>query len=356
MLFEQTIFLTGFPGFIGERLVERLAAANRQMLLLVQSHFVPSAVSKIENIAKITGTPLENFAVIEGDICQPGLGMSEEDLEFVRINSTHIFHLAAIYDLAVPREIAIKVNVEGTLHVNKLAGSMPNLARYSYISTCYVAGKRAGMIREDELEHNAGFRNFYEESKYLAECEVEKLKDSLSVTIFRPSVVVGDSKTGETAKYDGIYYLVQYLLKAPRLLSLINVGNEKVKLNLVPVDFIVDSIAELAFDREAEGKTLALADPDPNTTRELFDLIAQAAAGRGSAFDPPPSLVEWCLMLPFSPALTGLPHSGVPYFFLEQEYDTSVSAALLSKHGIRCPRFADYVKDLLDFVKMHPML
>src|SRR5690606_7497686 len=116
-----------------------------------------------------------------------------------------------------------------------------------------------------------GFRNHYEESKYLAELSVEKLKGELPVTIFRPSVVVGDSQTGETAKYDGIYSLIHYLLKAPRLLRLLNVGNHDVRLNLVPVDFVVEGMAALSSDANAEGKTLALADPEPLTTAELFN-------------------------------------------------------------------------------------
>ena len=74
----------------------------------------------------------------------------------------------------------------------------------------WPAGGR-GLIREDELEHTAGFRNHYEESKYLAELSVEKLKSELPITIHRPAVVVGDSRTGEITKYDGIYYLIHYL-------------------------------------------------------------------------------------------------------------------------------------------------
>jgi thioester reductase-like protein len=145
-----------------------------------------------------------------------------------------------------------------------------------------VAGKRTGEILETELEHNAGFRNFYEETKYLAEVEVEQLKDEFPVTIYRPSVVVGDSQTGETAKYDGIYSLIHYLRKAPHLLRFVNVGNAVVKLNLVPVDFVVEGIAALAKDENAVGKTVALADPNPLTTEELFDAIAEAMTSKKS--------------------------------------------------------------------------
>lgn len=356
MTFAQTIFVTGFPGFIAERLVERLAAADRQIFLLVQTQFVEKSIQSVEEITIRTGTPIENFGLIEGDITLPRLGMSSDDAELVRETVTDVFHLAAMYDLAVAKEPAFAVNFEGTRNVNTFAASLPNLARYNYISTCYVAGRRTGRIREDELQHDAGFRNFYEESKYLAESEVEKLKSELPVTIFRPSVVVGDSQTGETAKYDGIYYLIQYLKMAPGVLRLVNVGNRDVRLNLVPVDFVVDAIAELAFDDEARGRTIALADPSPLSTAELFDLIAEKLSGKRSVVGPPAALMERILMLPITPKLTGLPHSGVPYFFLAQTYDTVVADKLLQKHGIACPNFRDYAANLLKFVEMHPQL
>jgi thioester reductase-like protein len=356
MEFKETIFLTGFPGFIAERLVERLAAPERQQLLLVQPAFVDLSVEKLEAIAARTGVPLENFALIEGDIAHPDLGMPKEDADLVRELTTHVFHLAAVYDLVVSKDAALSVNVEGTQNVSSLVRTMPHLRRYSYISTCYVAGKREGLVLETELEHQAGFRNFYEESKYLAETAVEELKTELPVTIFRPSVVVGDSKTGEIPKYDGIYYLIHYLRKSPQLLRLINVGNAQVKLNLVPVDFVVDAIAALAFDEQAEGKTLAIADPNPPTTREIFDVLAENISGKRSVIVPPPSVVERSLMLSISPPITGLPHSGVPYFFLAQTYDTAVAERLLAKHGIACPSFRDYAGNLISFVDKHPEL
>lgn len=356
MDFERTILLTGFPGFIAKRLVQRLARPDSQFFLLVQPLFVDAASRAIEDISQQTGTPLENFALVEGDITHPQLGVSDEDLNTIRDETTDVFHLAAAYDLAIDRETAMRVNLGGTEKVNDLVRSLPNLKRYNYISTCYVAGKRKGRIQENELEHQEGFRNFYEESKYLAETEVEKLKAELPVTIFRPSVVVGDSTTGETTKYDGIYYLIQYLRKAPALLRLINVGNNDVRLNLVPVDFVVDAIAALSVDENAAGKTIALADPSPLTTAELFDAIAESMTSKRSVFTPPPALVERSLMLPFSPPITGLPHHGVPYFFLSQTYDTSVADELLAEHDIRCPGFREYVGNLIGFVEKHPVL
>ena len=356
MSFNKTIFLTGFPGFIAGRLIQKLIAEDTQFFLLVQKDFIEKAMREIEKIAVDAGISPENFALIEGDITLENLGMTESDAEIVRRETTDVYHLAAIYDLAVEKNLAFQVNLEGTKNINKIVRSIKNLRRYNYVSTCYVAGKRKGVIYENELEHEAGFRNFYEKTKYLAEMEVEKLKKTVRTTIFRPSVVVGDSKTGETVKYDGIYYLVNYLIKFPSLFRLVNVGNKNVKLNLVPVDFVVESIAALAEDERAIGKTIALADPNPLTTEELFDVISQTLTAKKSIIKPQPILVEKTLMLPFTPILSGLPHSGVPYFFVPQTYDTSLASELLSKHEIYCPNFREYVKNLLDFVKKHPRL
>lgn len=353
---KKTVFITGFPGFIAHRLVDQLNGPDVNFFLLVQQQFVDTATRSVEAIAEKANTTAENFALIEGDITKPGLGMSEDDLDTVRSETTDLFHLAAVYDLAVEKRVAFAVNLEGTKNVNDLAMSITRLDRYSYVSTCYVAGRREGVIFETELEHDAGFRNHYEETKYLAEIEVQKLKDTLPVTIFRPSVVVGDSHTGETAKYDGIYYLILYLLKAPKLLRLINVGNREVKLNLVPVDFVVKGIADLSAAASAIGKTIALADPEPLATSELFNAISEELCGKKSLFTPPAFIVERSLMLPFSPAITGLPHAGVPYFFLAQTYDTSIAKELLESHGITCPNFRDYVPNLLSFVRDNPSL
>lgn len=356
MNFTRTIFLTGFPGFIAERLVARLADGETEFYLLVQKDFVEKAREAASEIAGRKNLPAANFTIIEGDIRLENLGINGAGLETVRARTTDVYHLAAVYDLAVKKEIAYQVNVEGTKNVNEFVGTLSHLRRYNYVSTCYVAGKRTGEILETELEHHAGFRNFYEETKYLAEVEVEGLKREVPVTIYRPSVVVGDSHTGETAKYDGIYSLIHYLRKAPNLLRIVNVGNAAVKLNLVPVDFVVEGIAALGTDEKAVGKTVALADPDPLTTEELFDAISETLTSKKSVVKPPALVVEKSLMLPFSPVVSGLPFPSVPYFFVPQTYDTTVADELLAAHRVHCPPFTEYVGNLLKFVEENPKL
>lgn len=352
---RETLFITGFPGFIADRLLERLARTDSRFILLVQPLFIGRARDEIARIAQLSGKSVDDFQIVAGDITEPGLALSPTDAEHVREQTTREFHLAAVYDLAVQRELALRVNVGGTRNVLEFARSMPHLRHFHHVSTCYVAGKREGVIRETELSHDAGYRNFYEESKYLAEVEVDSLKHELPITIHRPSVVCGDSKTGETVKYDGVYYLILYLLNWPSL-STINIGNHKVSLNLVPVDFVVDAMAALAFEERAIGKTIQLADPSPLTTNQLFNAIAGAINGKQSRITAPASWVRFLLMLPPSPKITGLPHHAVPYFFVKQLYDSSQAQQLLATHSIQCPRFESYVNRIVDFVRQHPIL
>jgi thioester reductase-like protein len=336
-------------------LLERLARKQCRFILLVQPSWLDRARHEIDRIAQLTGRWPEDFQIVEGDITQPALGLNSSDLDLARRETTRVFHLAALYDLAIEREPAMRVNVGGTRNVLEFTRSLPSLRHFHHVSTCYVAGKREGEIMERELRHDAGYRNFYEESKYLSELEVEAVKGELPVTIHRPSVVCGDSKTGETVKYDGVYYLILYLLRWPSASS-INIGNYEVSLNLVPVDFVVDAMAALAFDEKAIGATIQLADPVPLSTNELFNTIASSVNGKRSRITAPAKLVRFFLMLPPSPKITGLPHSAVPYFFVKQLYDTRQAQNLLAPHGIKCPPFETYVNKIVDFVKAHPRI
>ncbi|HKN84240.1 MAG TPA: SDR family oxidoreductase [Pyrinomonadaceae bacterium] len=353
---RETFFITGFPGFIANRLLERLVRPDCRFILLVQPLLRARAREELGRITELTGRSPADFQIVEGDISEPGLGLKKSDFDLVQQNSTRVFHLAAIYDLAVARDLALRVNVGGTRNIVELALSMPQLRHFHHVSTCYVAGKREGVILETELRHDAGYRNFYEESKYLAELEVDSVKYELPVTIHRPAVVCGDSKTGETGKYDGVYYLINYLLSWPSVLSLINIGNHKVSLNLVPVDFVVDSMAALAFDDRAIGKALQLSDPSPLTTNQLFNAIAKSIDGHRSRITAPARWVRFFLMLPPSPRITGLPHHAVPYFFVKQLYDSSQAQEILAPHGIHCPPFESYVDRIVDFAKTHPQV
>jgi hypothetical protein len=166
---NETIFLTGFPGFIAGRLVRRLASEGARFLLLVQPAFMEKARADAARLASETRLAPENFRLVEGDITRPDLGVRAPELELARVETTLLFHLAAVYDLAVPRDLGLRVNVGGTRNVNEFALALPHLRRYHYVSTCYVAGKRAVRTLETGLRHEAGFRTSYAAPTCLAE-------------------------------------------------------------------------------------------------------------------------------------------------------------------------------------------
>src|SRR5262245_17235596 len=124
---RETFFITGFPGFIANRLLERLARKDCDFILLVQPSLVARARAEIARIAELSGREVNEFTFVEGDISEPRLALSAADLDMVQQQTTRVFHLAAVYDLAVPEELAMRVNVGGTRNVVELARTLRNL-------------------------------------------------------------------------------------------------------------------------------------------------------------------------------------------------------------------------------------
>src|SRR6185437_4524099 len=110
---RETLFITGFPGFIANRLLERLARKDCDFILLVQPSLVSPALEEIKRITQLSDRSVGDFQIVEGDISQPRLALSDVDLELVKPPTTRLFHLAAVYDLAVPHDIAMRVNAGG---------------------------------------------------------------------------------------------------------------------------------------------------------------------------------------------------------------------------------------------------
>src|SRR5436190_17490184 len=157
----MTVFFTGYPGFLGTALLPRVLArsADTTAICLVQSKFAALARERAARFG-------DRVRIVEGDITKP-IEVPAGDIE-------EIYHLAAIYDIAVPRDVGMRVNVEGTRHVVDFAERCRSLRRFQYVSTCYVSGRYDGVFREDDLDAGQRFNNFYEETKFLAEVEVRK--------------------------------------------------------------------------------------------------------------------------------------------------------------------------------------
>ena len=147
------IFFTGFPGFLGVELVPRVLARAPQseVVCLIQSKFAALARRQAPEIERRDPALAGRIRLVEGDITDPGLGLPADEVAALARETREIFHLAAVYDLSVRREVALKVNVDGTRHLLDFAGRCASLRRFQYVSTCYVSGRYPGIFREEDL-------------------------------------------------------------------------------------------------------------------------------------------------------------------------------------------------------------
>lgn len=338
------IFFTGFPGFLGSEMLPRvLKRSDDYALCLVQPKFRALAE---ERAAKIDA---KRIRLVEGDLTQP---LDHIDVSDVR----EIYHFAAVYDLSVPREPAMKINVTGTTRILDLAERAPRLERLHYISTCYVSGRWPGLFLESDLEKGQRFNNYYEETKQLAEIEVRKRMTRIPSTVYRPSVVVGDSVSGATQKFDGPYFVLQWLLRQPKIAVLPVAGRpSRYTFNCVPRDFVMNAMEYLSGLKTNAGKTYALADPAPLTVDETIDTMAAAAERKVIRVPMPKSMAKGALRyVPGVYRLMRIPPAAVDYFVHPTTYDTTNTTADLAGSGIVAPRLRDYAPRLAAFVRAHP--
>ena len=297
----------------------------------------------------------DRIEVLEGDISERGLGLTDDQLDRLRSDVKIAYHLAAIYDLAVPLETAQRVNVDGTGNVLELCSGCKKLERLNYVSTAYVAGDRKGVVYEHELALGQGFKNYYESTKFQAELWVRDAMSRVPVTIYRPAIVVGDSHTGETQKFDGPYYMLRTISRTMRMGGRIpQFGASDAPFNVVPVDFVVNALVAAAADPATAGETLHLVDPEPITALELMRLLSREYAGKEPSYRVPPKMIELSLRRKaVRKAFSGAPPESIVYLNHSVRFDTRRADDLLARHGLRCPRFEEYVGPIVGFFRDH---
>ena len=348
----RTILLTGFPGFIGTRLVARLLAdePDSRIIVLVE----PRMAGRAQEVAvRLEGG--RRIEVVTGDIGQRRLGLTPARHERLAADVTHVIHLAAVYDLAVPAPIAERVNVLGTENVVTFCRACPGLERLDYVSTAYTAGMRSGRVMEAELAAGQAFKNHYESTKFAAEVIVRGAMDAVPTAIWRPAIVVGDSRTGETQKFDGPYYILRLVSVGERLhLPIPRIGSGAAPFNVVPVDFVVDALAVGSRLPDALGRTFHLTDPDPLSADRLLAVLAQAYAGRTPWLRLPPALLDRAMRLRVARAmLAGMPREALVYMNHPVTFDTTNARAVLGAAGLACPGFESYAAVITAFFREH---
>ena len=348
-----TIFVTGFPGFLGSALVERLLRrypSDVSVSCLIQAKFRPLAEKRAEALSADG-----RIRLLNGDITLPYLGLGEQFAPLQR-ETIEIFHLAAIYDLAVKRELGMSINVDGTNHILGFASGCPSLHRLHYVSTCYVSGNHNGVFSENDLQKGQKFNNLYEETKFLAEVAVQKkMRDGLPTTIYRPAIVVGDSQTGATQKYDGPYYLIQLIARQPLVAIVPVIGNpETVEMNIVPRDFVINAIDYLSGLAQSQGKVYQLADSKPLRISQLIDEIGSATDKRVLKVPVWKKMTKWALRdLPPVQWLTQVEAEGLDYFAHPTLYTSANTVRDLAGSGITCPPLPHYLPSLVRFWREH---
>ncbi|MBI4832658.1 MAG: SDR family oxidoreductase [Candidatus Lindowbacteria bacterium] len=325
------IFLTGGTGLLGKRLLARLAARpgatvyalcrksseNLSRNSVGSNSFERTACKEARNNARINSHPQQGLMperqdrfsearlhqllpnnpelkakvrIVQGDVTLPNLGVAPEIVEELSQHCVEIFHCAAAYDLAVEREKALRVNTEGTRKTLDFAASLKSLRRFHHISTIIVSGDRTGEIYENELDKGQGFKNFYELSKFHAEKEVVKYSGRIPVTVYRPAVIVGDSRDGSIDKFDGPYFALGFMLRGLPM--------------LIPGSGPVNAMRLLAA-------------------------------------------------LPLFSRITTIPAQTIPYMYQETKYDMTNTAEVLQRSGIQCPPIEGYLGRILQFFTMN---
>ena len=361
----MTYFVTGATGFIGKRLVKKLLArrAGAVFFLIRQE-----SRCKVPELLDFWGTDETRAIAVVGDLVKPLLGLSKSDLKKLTGKIEHFFHLAAVYDLKADAETQVEINVEGTKNAVALANEI-DAGIFQHVSSIAAAGMYEGVFREDMFDEAEGLEHPYFATKHESE-KIARTQARMPWRVYRPGLVVGDSTTGEMDKIDGPYYFFKLIQNMRNLLPpwMPMVGLEGGRINIVPVDFVVDAIDHIAHKRGLDGQAFHLVDPTPYRVGDVLNIFARAAHA------PKFSLRVNAALLGFVPssvkrgllALTpvrrirnavmkdlGLPDDIINFVNYPTRFDARETTAALRGTGIHVPRLDDYAYRLWDYWERH---
>jgi NAD(P)-dependent dehydrogenase (short-subunit alcohol dehydrogenase family) len=357
----MSYFVTGATGFIGRNLVERLLQREGTIYALVRA----GSRGRLEELRTGWGADGARIVPIAGDLSQPGLGVAEEDLVAMRGEIDHFFHLAAIYDITADAESQEIANVEGTRHAIELAGTV-EAGCFHQVSSIAAAGLYKGVWREDmfdqaeRLDNNPYFRTKHESERLVRDDCTRPWR------VYRPGIVVGDSRTGEIDKVDGPYYFFKALQRLRRVAPswLPTVGIEGGEINIVPVDYVAAAIDHIAHQPGLDGRAFHLTDPNPHSAGEVINIFAKAADAPQMAVRLDPGVTEPAtgairsalkLLPPAKRAAKlaigqlGLPASVLTYVDYPTSFDSSGAQVALAGSGIEVPPLESYASRVWDY-------
>ncbi|QQR90359.1 MAG: SDR family oxidoreductase [Myxococcales bacterium] len=348
---DSVTFVTGYPEHLLARKVLRqlLLDEQQRVACLVEERFLEQAKSDLSKI----GTGADRVEIILGDPVAMDFSLSGAAYLSLARRTRVLHHCANCSYLGASRRDAKLGTLTAAREMLEFAEAAPQLMRCVYWSTALVSGQRLGVIREDELEDDAGFRNPIEEMHFRAERLMHNAMHELPIVVLRPTILTCDSTTGEMDLNQGFLLLVRLLLNAPAEFRIPLPALGDTTLDLVPVDYAAKAGCFIAKQDMAIGKAFHLCDPNALPATEVFALLSEATGHRIATESFAGDLLGALLKFPGMQRLAPVPRSFLQQALTEVKYDSRRADSLLEASGMHCPSFRDYVMQLVDFVKQH---
>lgn len=354
-------FVTGATGFIGKRLVKKLLERKGAVV-----HFLirKESADKVADLRSYWGVSAARAVPVFGDLTAKKLGVVSEDVKKLKGQIDHFYHLAAVYDLGADEETQVAVNIEGTRNTVDLAKAI-DAGHFHHVSSIAAAGLYEGVFREDMFEEAEGLDHPYFQTKHESE-KIVRQDCKVPWTVYRPAMVVGDSTTGEMDKIDGPYYFFKLIQRLRQLLPpwMPTVGLEGGRVNIVPVDFVVNALNVISHQQSIAKKCYHLVDPVGYRVGDVLDIFSRAAhAPRMNLFINAallgfiPKSIKKSLMA-MAPVRRvrnavmkdlGLPEDMLTFVNYPTRFDCRETLAALKGSGVACPNLKDYAWRLWDY-------
>jgi NAD(P)-dependent dehydrogenase (short-subunit alcohol dehydrogenase family) len=354
-------FVTGATGFIGKRLVKKLLARKGSVVYFLMRE---ASRDKLPELLEFWGTTKARAIPVFGDLRSPKLGVSKDDTKKLAKTIDHFFHLAAIYDMTADADEQMEVNVEGTRHTVDFANAL-SAGCLHHVSSIAAAGMFEGIFREDMFDEAEGLDHPYFATKHESE-KIVRNETKGAFRVYRPGMVVGDSTTGEMDKIDGPYYFFKLIQRIRQLLPpwMPTIGIEGGRINIVPVDFVVNAMDHIAHQPKLDGQCFHLTDPEPMRVGEVLNVFCRAAHA------PTMSIRINAALLGFIPksvkkgimSLTpvrrvrdalmkdlGLPSDLMGFINYPTRFDSRETQRALKGTGIACPQLESYAAPIWDY-------